>query len=122
MVPRSVTDHHVWVLRSAGVRPAAAHSGAMALSCAAGVSDAILVYLDARSAHVVLVRGSMPKLAHRVPLLRGPEDREEQAQAMAAAVEQATAWEETCGQPDQVEALPLMVAGAGSRGPTWDSG
>ena len=115
VLPRSSTDHHVQVLKGAGLRPSAAYSGATAQSCVCGIPDVVLVYLDSRWAHVVPVSSGMPRLVHRVPLAPNNEDPDGQAYAVATAVEQAAACEETYDQPRKGLRLPVMVLGEESR-------
>jgi hypothetical protein len=80
---KETLDQQVAILKSAGLRPAAAYSQASALAFASGLNDGVVVELDSDSATVVLVVDGVVGIAHRLEmtLQQTPDERADQVVA-----------------------------------------
>ena len=115
-VQKSIVDDHVRVMEEAGGRPLATYSQAAAFALAAGVPDAIIVHVTRGRSAVVLVRGGVPQAVYEVVRPVGEERPEDQADALARAVEQMDSYDQTLGAEGEVRQLPLVLTGEGASG------
>lgn len=110
-VPKKTVDDHVRLLKKANIRPAAAYSKAMALAFTAGVPDAIVAHLGPSQATIFLVRGKAPLVVHQVELPEGDTGPQEQAEAVARAVELVDSYYQPFDSKDEGQPLPVVLSG-----------
>lgn len=111
-VPKDAVDGHVRFLREAGLRPRAAYAKAVALAHAAGLPDAMILYVGSSHAALVLVREWMPRAVHEVELAGESTKPEEQAQLVARAIQDLAGYTHTLDETESRQELPLVLAGA----------
>ena len=110
-VQKQVIDEHVRRLKDAGMGPAATFSQAAALGAAAGVPDAMVIHLGSAQPAIVLVRDGVPRAVHQVFAPEGFESPQDQAEALARAVEQMEGFNQTLATQDEGQGLPLVLTG-----------
>ena len=110
-VPRRAIDGQVRLVRAAGLTPKAAYSQASALALAAGVPDAIVIHLQPSETAVVLVRGGSPRVVHQLELPKATGTAQEQADALALAVEQVGGYYQSLDPEVDSAAFPVVMTG-----------
>jgi hypothetical protein len=91
-LPKQRVDSQVKLVKDSGLIPAAAYSKASALALAAGITDGILVHLEASETALVLVNGGEPKVVHQLELGSGGPSPDEHASTLIRAIEQVAGY------------------------------
>ena len=110
-VQKRVIDEHVQRLKEAAIGPGATFSQAAALGAATGVPDAMVVHLGSDQPAIVLVRDGVPRAVHQVFAPEGFQNPQDQAEALARAVEQMEGFNQTMATQDEGQSLPLVLTG-----------
>jgi hypothetical protein len=114
-LPKQRVDSQVKLVKESGLVPAAAYSKASALALAAGVSDGILVHLEASETALVLVNGGEPKVVHQLELGSGGSSPDEHASTLIRAIEQVAGYYQPADPRQQSRNLPVILTGQVSR-------
>ena len=107
-VPRAHMDSQVGVIRDSQLAPSAVYPKAAALAAAVGRPDVFILHLTNAQTAVVLVRGGVTRIVHRLEL---PRDTAEQAEAIAMGVGQVAGYHRSQRPEDDVSGLPVVVTG-----------
>jgi hypothetical protein len=91
-LPKQQVDSQVKLVKDSGLIPAAAYSKASALALATGITDGILVHLEASETALVLVNGGEPKVVHQLELGSGGPSPDEHASTLIRAIEQVAGY------------------------------
>ena len=104
-------DTQVKLFQGAGGSLKAVYSKEAALAFAVGVPDAIIVHLEPAQAAIVLVRDCMPKVVHQLKFPEGIIAAEDQAEAVALAVDRVEGYYQTVHPEEGGQTLPAVLTG-----------
>ena len=119
-VPRDRMDGQVGIVRDSKLAPSAVYPKAAALAAAVALPDVFILHITQVRFHrdsqplvgaqtaVVLVRGGVPRIVHRLDM---PQDMTEQAEAIAMGVEQVAGYHRSQRPEDDVSGVPVVVTG-----------
>ena len=110
-VPKSQMDTQAQLFKDAGASLKAVYSKEAALAFAIGVPDAIVVHLEPAQTAVVLVRDSMPRVVHQLEFPEGVSTPEDQAEAVALAVDRVAGYYQTVDPEADSQTLPVVLTG-----------
>jgi len=115
-VPKSQVDRHLRLVKEAELSPAAAYAKGTALTFAVGITDAIVVHIEQERVATVLVRQCTPRVVHQQEFPWQTNDLQEQANAVAMAVDQVSGYYQARGPEDEGGPLPVVLTGQLSNG------
>lgn len=107
-VPKDRMDELAGIVRGARLAPSAVYPKAAALAAAVALPDVFILHLTGAQTAVILVRGGVPRIVHRLEL---PRDTAEQAEAIAMGVGQVAGYHRSHRPDDDVADLPVVVTG-----------
>ncbi len=107
-VPRDRMDGQVGIVRNSKLAPFAVYPKAAALAAAVALPDVFILHMTQAQTAVVLVRGGVPRIVHRLDM---PQDMTEQAEAIAMGVEQVAGYHRSQRPEDDVSGVPVVVTG-----------
>ena len=107
-VPSDRMDEQARIVRDAQLAQSAVYPKASALAAAVGRPDVFILHMTPAQTAVILVRGGVPRIVHRLEL---PQDINEQAEVIAMGVEQVAGYHRTQRPEDAVGDLPVVVTG-----------
>lgn len=107
-VPRDRMNGQVRMVRDSQLAPSAVYSKAASLATAVALPDVFILHMTKAQTAVVLVRGGIPRIVHRLEL---PRDITEQAEAVAMGVGQVAGYHRSQRPEDDVGNLPVVVTG-----------
>ena len=110
-VPKGQMDSQVRLFDEAGGSLKAVYSKESALAFAVDVPDAIIVHLEPSQTAIVLVRDRMPRVVHQLEFPEGITTPEDQAQALALAVDRVEGFYQTVDPEEVSQALPVVLTG-----------
>ena len=121
-VPKRSVDDQVRIVKEAGLSPLAAYTKATALAFAIGIPNAIVVHLDRDRVATVLVHESTPQVVHQQEFPWTTTDPQEQADALAAAVDQVAGYYQARSPASDSDPLPVVLTGQmPNETPCWRS-
>ncbi len=107
-VPRDRMNGQVRMVRDSQLAPSAVYSKAASLATAVARPDVFILHMTKTQTAVVLVRGGVPRIVHRLELLG---DTKEQAEAIAMGVGQVAGYHRSQRPEDDIGDLPVVVTG-----------
>ena len=110
-VPKGYVDSQVQIIKDADLSPSAAYTKATALAFAIGLPDAIVVLLAQDRVATVLVHESTPRVVHQQEFPWKTTNPQEQADAVAVAVDQVAGYYQGRGPGSEEEPLPVVLTG-----------
>ena len=110
-VPKEHMDSQVRIVKEANLSPSATYTKATALAFAIGISDAIVVHLEQDRVATVLVHESTPQVVHQQDFPWTTTNPQEQADALAAAVDQVAGYYQARGPASESDPLPVVLTG-----------
>ena len=110
-VPKGHVESQVGLIKEANLSPSAAYTKATALAFAVGIPDAIVVHLEQDRVATVLIHESTPQVVHQQDFPSTATDPREQADALAAAVDQVAGYYQARGPGSKSEPLPVVLTG-----------
>ena len=110
-VPKGQMDAQVKLFEGAGGSLKAVYSKEAALAFAVGVPDAIIVHLEPAQTAIVLVRACMPKVVYQLKFPEGMTAPEDQAEAVALAVDRVEGYYQTVHPEEGGQTLPAVLTG-----------
>ena len=110
-VPKSQIDTQVQLFEDAGGSLKAVYSKEAALAFAVGVPDVIIVHLEPSQTAIVLVRDRMPRVVHQLEFPEGITTPEDQAEAVALAVDRVEGFYQTVDPEEVSQTLPVVLTG-----------
>ena len=120
VVAKAAMDSHVRLLKEAGLRPKAVYSRPMALMHLAGISDGLIVQIDARYATIVLAVGGIPRVANQIAFRSVPGERwADRASDTAAAVDKVAERYDLENPGAGAITLPITLVGQSSSEPAF---
>jgi len=110
-VPKDKIDGRVRLAREAGLPPRAAYSRAAALAFAAGFPDSIVINVQRSETAVILVRDGSPRVLHQLETTSGAVDPQQQADALATAVQRVIGYYQPIYPETDSTPLPVVMTG-----------
>ena len=110
-VPRGSIDSQVQMVEETNRSPAASYTRATALAFAAGAPNAVVVQIEAERVATVLVHRSTPQVVNQQEFAWDEANAQDQADAVAMAVDQVSGYYRTLGAEDESESLPVVLIG-----------
>ena len=110
-VPKDKIDGRVRLARDAGLPPRAAYSRASALAFAAGLPDSIVINVQPSETAVILVRDGSPRVLHQLETTSGAVSPQQQADALATAVERVVGYYQPIYPETDSTPLPVVLTG-----------
>lgn len=107
-IPRDRMDDQIRLLRRSQLAPSAIYSKAASLAVAVARTDVFILHMTVAQAAVILVRGGITRIVHRLDL---PRDINEQAEVIAMGVGQVAGYHRSQRPKDDVGDLPVVVTG-----------
>lgn len=107
-IPRNRINDHVRFLRDSQLAPSAIYSKAASLAAAVARPDVFILHMTKDQTAVVLVRGGLPRIVHRLEL---PRDISEQAESVTMGVGQVAGYHRSQRPDDDVSSLPVVATG-----------
>ncbi|NQW23956.1 MAG: hypothetical protein HQ475_10975 [SAR202 cluster bacterium] len=107
-VPKDRMDGHIGIVRDSQLSPSAIYPKAAALAAAVALPDVFILHITGSQTAVILVRGGVPRIVHRLEL---PQDTTEQAETIAMGVEQVAGYHRSQRPEDNISSLPVVVTG-----------
>ena len=110
-VPIGQMDTQVQLFEDAGASLKEVYSKEAALAFAVGVPDAIIVNLEPAQTAIVLVRDCTPRVVHQLEFPEGIITPEDQAEAVALAVDRVAGFFQTVDPEEGDQTLPVVLTG-----------
>ena len=110
-VPKGHVDSQVQIVKEANLSPSAAYTKATALAFAIGIPNAIVVHLEQDRVATVLVHESTPQVVHQQEFPWTTTNPQEQADALAAAVDQVAGYYQARSPGSESNPLPVVLTG-----------
>ena len=110
-VPKGHVDSQLRIVKEASLSPSAAYTKATALAFAIGIPNAIVVHLEQDRVATVLVNESTPQVVHQQEIPWATTNPQEQADALAAAVDQVAGYYQARSPGSESEPLPVVLTG-----------
>jgi len=110
-VPKGRVDSHVRLVKEADLPLSAAYAKGTALTFAVGIPDVIVVHIEQEQVATVLVRQCAPRVVHQQEFPWQTNNLQEQANALAMAVDRVLGYYRALGPEDEGDPLPVVVTG-----------
>lgn len=107
-VPRDRMDEQAGIVRDSRLVQSAVYPKAAALAAAVARPDVFILHMTQGQTAVILVRGGVPRIVHRLEL---PQETTAQAEVIAMGVEQVAGYHRSQRPDDDVAGLPVVVTG-----------
>ncbi|MCI0846963.1 MAG: hypothetical protein J4N86_00430 [Chloroflexi bacterium] len=107
-IPRDRMNGQIKILRNSQLAPSAIYSKATSLAVAVGRADVFILHMTRAQTAVILVRGGVTRIVHRLEL---PADINDQAEAISMGVGQVAGYHRSQRPDDDVSNLPVVVTG-----------
>jgi hypothetical protein len=110
-VPRGPIDSQVQLITDSGLSLKAAYTGSAALAVAVGIPDVVVVHLNLTQGTLVMVREGIPRVVHQVEFAGRNMGIDDQAAALAFAVDQVSGYQASELPKTGAAALPVVFTG-----------
>ncbi len=110
-LPRAPVDSQVQLITDSELSLKAAYTGSSALAVAVGIPDVTIVHLSLTQGTIVMVRRGVPRVVHQVELIGRNSGVDDQAAALAFAVDQVSGYQSLELPETGVAALPVVFTG-----------